>query len=210
MSNTSSKNPGADQSPSEPESANAPGTKPEFISKTAQKRDAERLQKLGLRIAALPAEQLEELAQSGALSDKLLHAIREYNRFPSREAKRRQLQYVGKLMRGVDSEPIIQRMDFFEGQTASAKFTFHQTETWRDRLLTEPEALAEYITEHPQVDRQALRHTLKKARSAKNPDQARKVARELFRLLREQEDLQAGPTSVMISDEPPGADDPQA
>ncbi len=159
----------------------------EFISKTALKREAERLQQLGKRIAALSGENRADLA----LPEKLLHAIQEYNRFPSREAKRRQLQYVGRLMRDVDIEPIQSRLDYLDGQSAAAKFTFHQTEHWRERLIEDSKALAEYIDIHPHVDRQQLRHMLKKARSAKNPDQVKIASRALFRFLRETEEAQA-------------------
>ena len=160
---------------------------PEFISKTVLKRDAEQLQKLGKRIAQLSNDQRAELQ----LPDKLLHAINEYNRFPSREAKRRQLQYVGRVMRDLDIDHISERMQYLEGHSAKAKFAFHQSEMWRERLIDEPEALAEYIDLHPQVDRQELRHTIQKVRTAKNPQQSKLATRVLFKLLRATEDHQA-------------------
>ena len=162
------------------------GDDAEFISKTTAKRDAERLQKLGKRIAELSNEQRAELA----LPPKLVQAIDDYNRFPSREAKRRQLQFVGKVMRAIDADAIAAKLADLSGHSAKAKFAFHQTELWRERLIAENQALAEYIDAHPQVDRQALRHAIKKVRTAKTPDQEKLAARALFRFLRETEDEQ--------------------
>ena len=75
-----------------------------------------------------------------------------------------------------------------EGHSAEARYQFHQTEQWRDRLLSEPAALAEYIDQHPDVDRQALRHVVKKAQKAETDQQIKTESRALFRFLREQQD----------------------
>lgn len=155
----------------------------ESISKTSLKREAEQLQKLGKRIAELSNDVRVQLL----LPVPLISAINDYNRFRSREARRRQLQFLGRVMRTLDIEFITSRLDDLEGQSAKARFLFHQTEQWRDRLINEPQALAQYIDQHPQVDRQALRHALKKVRDTKTSDQSKSAARVLFRFLRDTE-----------------------
>ena len=161
---------------------------PDIDSKTSRKREATRLQQLGLRISQLTSDQRDALQ----LTETVTKAIDDYLRFPSREAKRRQLQYVGKVMRNTDTTAIEAALATLEGQSAEAKYQLHQSEQWRDRLIAEPAALAEFIDAYPMVDRQTLRRTLDKARKAhlkshdtKSDPQAKRFSRELFRLLRD-------------------------
>jgi ribosome-associated protein len=151
------------------------------VTKSELKRQALLLQNIGLRLAGLKVQQLARIP----LSSELQHAIADYQRFPSREAKRRQLQFIGKLMRQIDTEPILAVLDELDGTSAAARYQIHQLEQWRDRLLAEPAALTEYFAEHPTVDRQRLKHQLQKVRKARDENQQRLAARELFRLLRE-------------------------
>ncbi|MFT7651869.1 MAG: ribosome-associated protein [Candidatus Azotimanducaceae bacterium] len=172
MSNSSSNDPKASES----------------ISKTELKRQAEALQKVGRRIAELSSDQRASLD----LPSSLEKAINDYNRFASREARRRQLQFVGKIMRDIPNEAIQARLDDIDGVSAKAKSGFHQLELWRDRLINDPEALAVYIDQNPQLDRQALRHAIQKARGAKTPAQEKATHKALFRFLRDvqaQQDL---------------------
>ena len=181
MSNSSYSSKNSKQSNPDPSADENSG---DSLSKTALKREAERLQSLGRKIAELPTEQRSTLA----LPDNLNTAIADYLRFPSHGAKRRQLQYIGKVMRGLDWRRIEQQIETLEGHSAEARYQFHQTEQWRDRLLSEPAALAEYIDQHPDVDRQALRHAVKKAQKARTDQQIKTESRALFRFLREQQD----------------------
>lgn len=153
----------------------------ESISKSEMKRQAEALQKVGRRIAELSSEQRSTLG----LPPSLAKAINDYNRFASREARRRQLQFVGKVMRDMPNEAIQARLDDLDGVSAKAKSSFHQVEQWRDRLINDPQALAVYIDQNPQLDRQALRHAIQKARGAKTPVQEKATHKALFRFLRE-------------------------
>ena len=151
------------------------------LSKTARKREAERLQDIGRRLGDLSAEQLANLE----LPADLRAALEDYQRFPSHGAKRRQLQFIGKLMRGLDTEEIEAQLATLAGDSAQARYQFNQLEVWRDRLLTEPEALTQFITTYPGVDRQQLRQLLTKAASARNELQRKTIAKQLFRFLRE-------------------------
>lgn len=161
------------------------------VSKTARKREAERLQQLGARIADLTTEQRASLP----LDDDLRHAVDEYLRFTSREARRRQLQRVGRLMRETDITAIEDGLADIDGQSSAARFEFHQLETWRDKLLDEPaQALTDFVAAHPHVDRQQLRHLVRHAQGAKDEQQRKTRARALFRFLREATTEEQPPT----------------
>ena len=151
------------------------------VTKSELKRQALELQNLGRKLAGLKAQQLASVPLPGNMRD----AIADYQRFPSHEAKRRQLQFIGKLMRQIDTEPIIAVLHELDGTSAAARYRFHQLEQWRDRLLAEPQGLTEYLTEHPHVDHQRLKRQLQKIRKARDENQQRITTRELFRLLRE-------------------------
>jgi ribosome-associated protein len=150
-------------------------------SKSERKRDAKRLRSMGLKIAKLNARQLSQIP----LTDDLTQAFSEYQRITSNEAKRRQLQFIGKLMRGTDIAQIEQALARVEGTSARARYAMHQLETWRDRLLSDDSALTDYLHEHPTIDRQLLRHHIHKARAAADAKQQRTAARALFRFLRD-------------------------
>lgn len=150
------------------------------LSKSEQKRRALRLQALGRELTELKPAQLSELT----LPDQLASAIADYQRFPSREARRRQLQFIGRLMRGLNPEPIESALESIRGQSAEARYEHHQIERWRERLLEAPEALTEFLTEFPDADRQGLRHQLQIVHRAKNEPQRRAASRTLFRFLK--------------------------
>ena len=150
-------------------------------SKTQRKREAERLQKIGRRLAELNNDQLAALD----LPTRLLTAIADYQRFPSREAKRRQLQYLGKVMRDVDTEAVEEHLAELDGESAHARYQFNQLEHWRDELIDDPEALTRFVSTYPSVDVQQLRQLIKKVTGAKQSEQRKNNARSLFRFLRE-------------------------
>jgi ribosome-associated protein len=149
-------------------------------SKSERKRDATRMQNLGRALTQLNATQLAEVP----LSDKLATAIADYHRFSANEAKRRQLQFIGKLMRNVDITAVEATLELIEGRSAQARFQFRQLETWRDRLISEPAALTEYLSDHPNTDRQQLRHHIQHVHKARDGEQKRAATRALFRFLR--------------------------
>ena len=149
-------------------------------SKSERKRDATRMQNLGRALTLLNATQLAEVP----LPDALAKAIADYHRFSTNEAKRRQLQFIGKLMRNADVSELEASLDLIEGRSAQARFQFRQLEVWRDRLIDEPAALTEYLSDHPQTDRQQLRHHIQRVQKARDADQQRTAARALFRFLR--------------------------
>jgi len=149
-------------------------------SKSARKREAERLQDIGKRLSTLSLDKLEHLD----LPSTLRAALTDFHRFNSHGAQRRQLQFIGKLMRKFDTQAIEDQLATLDGESAQARYQFNQLEQWRDRLITDANALTEFIQLYPLVDRQHLRQLLKKVNSA--DDQHRRAhAKQLFKFLRE-------------------------
>ncbi|MFM7120781.1 MAG: ribosome biogenesis factor YjgA [Gammaproteobacteria bacterium] len=152
------------------------------ISKTAQKREALRLQALGRDLAALKRAQIEALP----MPEKLAQALFVYQRFTTHEARRRQLQFIGRLMRTVDSAPLGEALAGLRGESDEARYRQHQAEQWRTRLLADPGALTAFVDAFPDCDRQALRQALQRARKPAGESAARAAERALFRVIRAQ------------------------
>jgi ribosome-associated protein len=146
-------------------------------SKTRRKRDAEALQSLGEALAELPGDVLATLD----LPDRLLQALEDYSRIPSHEARRRQRQFIGKLMRDVDPAPL---QAFLDGRQRPAKEQarlFRLTERWRDRLVAEGEpALAAFLAAHPgATETEELADAVAAAREGRSG-----APKRLFRIVR--------------------------
>ncbi|MFT4101365.1 MAG: ribosome biogenesis factor YjgA [Burkholderiaceae bacterium] len=154
---------------------------PERPSKSQRKRDMHSLQALGEELVALPPHRLASVP----LAERLREAVEMAQRIKSREGRRRQLQFVGKLMRDVDPQPIRHALDLLSGDSRAATALMHQAEHWRTRLLDEPEAIAEWLRDHPQTERAALAGLIDAARAEMAQGQAGRRYRELFRLLRD-------------------------
>jgi ribosome-associated protein len=154
---------------------------PEFVSKTRKKREMHELQALGAALAELPETQLSEMR----LDAQLLQAILEAKRIRSHEAKRRQMQYIGRLMRDVDPAPIRARLAEIEGHSAQATARHRRLETWRERLIGDDEALTAFAAEYPGADLQALRALIRNARKEADGGKPPRAFRELFRVLKE-------------------------
>lgn len=153
----------------------------EFDSRTKKKQHVEELQKIGVALVALPPAQLEALD----IPAQLLAAVLEAQRISSHEAKRRQLQFIGKLMRRIDPEPVRAALATVVGRSAAARAQQHRLETWRERLIGDDGALTEFASEHPGADLQGLRVLIRNARKEIAEAKPPRAQRELFRLLRE-------------------------
>jgi len=151
-------------------------------SKSARKREASAAQDLGTRLIALKETELAALELPESLHDAILLA----KRITSRGGLARQRQYIGKLMRDIDPEPIEAALSQ-ESRTHAQEAEKHKRlEAWRARLLTEgPAALDELVTLRPSADRKALQAIIDKASGARIDPKSRETAsRELFRTLR--------------------------
>ena len=151
-------------------------------SKSQRKRDAKALQQLGAELVALNAGQLDDLQ----MPDDLRDAIELARRIREKTGRKRQLLYIGKLLRQTDAEPLQRQLDAMRLQDREATARLHRLEHWRDRLIEEGDsALAELLETFPHADRQHLRQLLRNARLERDRDQAPKTARQLVRYLRE-------------------------
>jgi ribosome-associated protein len=147
-------------------------------SKTQKKQEMHALQATGERLVRLPEERLRKFN----LPDDLLTALLEAKRISAHGGLRRQLRYIGKLMRGVDMDRLAQDLDAINVTSAQQDRLLHAAEQWRERLLTEASALDEFLRTYPEVDAQPLRTLL---RNIKNEpaDRPSKYRRSLFRML---------------------------
>lgn len=151
-------------------------------SKSQRKRDAKALQQLGSELVDLNASQLEAIQ----MPDELREAIELARRIREKTGRKRQLQFIGKLLRQIDAEPLQRQLDASRLQDRGATARLHRLEHWRERLIDEgDEALAELLELYPQADRQHLRQLIRNARQERERQQAPKSARQLFRYLRE-------------------------
>jgi ribosome-associated protein len=119
------------------------------------------------------------------LDARLLGAVLEAKRIKSHEAKRRQIQYIGRLMRDVDPAPIRARMAELEGSSAQATARHRRLEAWRERLIGDDEALTAFAAEHPGADLQTLRTLIRNARKEAKEGKPPRAFRELFRVLKD-------------------------
>jgi ribosome-associated protein len=153
----------------------------EEVSKTQLKQQMHELQALGELLVELPKDKLNQLELPESLRDAVLAA----RKITAHGGRRRQLQYIGKLMRTVDPQPIQTKIDQWNGNHAEETALLHRLENWRQRLIEDDGALAEFLTLHPGFDVQQLRTLIRNARKEAQQQKPPKSSRELFRTLRE-------------------------
>jgi ribosome-associated protein len=160
-------------------------------TRTDLKRASTELQKLGEDLLTLRTDLMARLD----LSEKLVDAVAEAKRITNFEGKRRQMQYIGKLMRGLDDEQLGAVHAALNEQlngSAEDNLRLHQAESWRDRMVADDDAVGEWIAQFPGTDIQQLRSLVRQARKdavPEKPGEAQrhgKAYREIFQLLREQ------------------------
>ena len=149
-------------------------------SKTRRKKEMHALQALGEQLVGLAPDALATLA----LPERLADAIAAARRITGFEARRRQMQYIGRLMREVDAAPTAAGIANMQARSQRANRLQHETENWRDRLLAEEGALTELASAHPGLDTQQLRTLIRNARREQAQGRAPHAARALFRALR--------------------------
>ncbi len=152
-------------------------------SKSRRKAEAHALQALGAELVALNRSQLAQVA----LPESLRDAVQAAQRIRAHEGRRRQLQYIGKLMRNVDAAPIRARIDGWKAVSAEQIARLHHIERWRERLLDDPAAVQVLADTYPQAGvhelrqqlRALIRNTLRERELKKPP----KSYRALYQLL---------------------------
>lgn len=150
-------------------------------SKTQRKREMHELQTLGTRLVELNSEQLAAIGLPEGLRD----AIEFARRTTKHEARRRQMQYIGRLMRSVDPGPIREKLKIWDGVSAQHTAEQHKVERWRDRLIEDDSSVNELVRAHPAIDARHLRALARKARDERASGAPPRAYRELFRALRE-------------------------
>ena len=151
-------------------------------SKSQRKRDSAAQQALGEALVALSAQQLAHIE----LPEELREAVIEAQRIQQRGAHKRQLQFIGRLMRSVDTAPIETALQELRGHGARAAAQLHHIEHWRDRLLEQgDEALQALLLDYPEADRQQLRQWQRNARQERKANKPPHSSRALFRYLRD-------------------------
>jgi len=153
----------------------------EPASKTRRKKEMIALQELGAQLVGLNEQQLETMQ----LPESLLEAVLEARRVVKHEARRRQMQYIGRLMRDIDAAPIRDRLEQWQGLGREHTAQLHALERWREELLAGDTALERFLREYPGADSQKLRNLIRNARREQGADLPPRSYRELFRALRD-------------------------
>ena len=153
-------------------------------SKTRKKQEMHALQKVGAALVELSAAHLAHMT----LPEALAQAVHEARRIRSHEARRRQMQLIGRLMRDLDPEPIRAQLAAVAGGSAAERARHQRLEHWRARLMEDDGALTEFASEHRVADLQNLRALLRNARREQKDGKPPRAFRELFRVLREAAD----------------------
>jgi ribosome-associated protein len=156
-------------------------------SKTQLKAEADEKQALGEALLTLRADLMARLD----LPDKLLDALAQARRITNFEGRRRQMQFIGKLMRPLDAEPIRAAIDEQANGSADLTLALHLAEQWRDKLIASDDALGSWLTEYPGTDSQQLRALIRQARKDAKPEKPGeaprhgKSYREIFQLVKQ-------------------------
>ena len=156
-------------------------------SKTQLKAEADEKQALGEALLTLRADLMARLD----LPDKLLEAIKEAKKITNFEGRRRQMQFIGKLMRPLNADPIREAINEQLNGSAQLTLQLHLAEQWRDKLVLDDEALSAWLTEYPETDAQQLRAMIRQARKDFKPEKPGeaprhgKSYREVFQLVKE-------------------------
>lgn len=146
-------------------------------SKSQVKRDMLALQALGEELAGQSIERLRSLD----LPEKLMDAFVHIKSIKAHGAVRRQLQFIGKLMRSVDPDPLRQQLDIWSGHSREGVARQHQAEHWRERLIEKDEAFTTFLSDFPEADIPLIRQLIRNARKEKEEGKPPKYFRELYR-----------------------------
>ncbi|HEX5683828.1 MAG TPA: ribosome biogenesis factor YjgA [Ideonella sp.] len=153
-------------------------------SKSALKRQMHSLQSLGQELSELPASRVAKLG----LPEALLDALAEYRRIRSHEGRRRQLQFIGKLMRQTDEAPIREAVAAAKLGSAKETLALHEAERWREELLASDDAITRWLNNFPETDAQQLRSLVRAARKDAKAEAVEqrhgRSYREMFQLIK--------------------------
>ncbi len=150
------------------------------VSKSEIKRQMTALQKLGEELIGLSKDKLDKLN----LPENLRDAVDQAKRITAHGGLRRQMQYIGRLMRIIDAQPIAAQLEQWRSRHSDENAAFHRMEHWRNRLIENDTSITEFIDEYPDTDPQQLRTLIRNCRREAELQQAPKSNRALFKLIR--------------------------
>ena len=151
----------------------------DFISKTRRKKEMAGLQDVGAELVALPAEALARIR----MPERLREAVEDARRIKAHEGRRRQIQYIGRLMRDVDAAPLVEQLAAIKAPSKRQTALFHVAERWRDELVASPASLERFTAEFPEADARRIGELADEAREEKRASRSPKRFRELFHAL---------------------------
>ena len=151
----------------------------DFISKTRRKKQMHELQGVGAQLVALSAEELARIE----MPQNLREAVQDARRFTRHEARRRQVQYIGRIMRDIDAGPIIEQLAALKAPSKRQTALLHVAERWRQELIADGTALERFVKEFPEVDPHRIRSMVDEAREEKRTARPPRRFRELFHVL---------------------------
>lgn len=161
------------------------------------------LQKMGEELIAQPRERVKKVP----MPEDVLDAILECQTIKDHEGRRRQLQFVGKKMRGLEPEEValIQKtIDSWKGSSRAETAAMHALERKREKLLADDNALTALLAEHHELDAQHLRTLIRNARKEQAENKPPKAYREIFQILKQLQKAQAGESDDAIADDEDG------
>lgn len=175
-------------------------------SRTQQRKDALEVRELAEQLVALTPAQLAQLP----LSEELADHVRDTKKVTSHIAHKRQLQFLAKQMRKEDDATLEAIRDAMSLGGESARrdtALMHQAETWRDRLLDDPDALTELLDLHPQADRQQLRQLIRNVADERRKNKPPASYRALYRAVRQLLGEDEGNQDASLDDEDDALDE---
>ena len=153
----------------------------ELVSKTQIKNEMNERQALGMQLTKLAPDTLKKIG----LSEELLEAVLFYKKITANGALKRQAQFIGRLMRDTDPEPIQAYLNKLKGDNAEHNAAMQRLELLRERLIESDDVLTELIADKPELPISELRTLIRNARREKEQHKPPKAFRELFQLLKQ-------------------------
>ena len=152
--------------------------KDSVISKTELKKDSKKIQEFGRRISELTINNIEAFK----FPSNIYEATIGLKNIKSNSAKKRQVQYLGKLLREIDLTDAFLIMKQLKVSSQKEIQRNHIIEDWRDKLLSNNDSITQFVDEYPKIDRQSLRQTIS---NAQKDDKSPKYSRQLFKLIKD-------------------------
>ena len=155
--------------------------KDSVVSKTELKKDSKKIQQFGRKISELTINNIEAFK----FPLNIYEAVIGLKNLKSNSAKKRQVQYLGKLLREFDLTHAFLVMKQLEVSSQKEIQRNHIVEGWRDKLLSNNDSITEFVDEYPKIDRQSLRQTISNAQKEKKDNKNPKYSRQLFKLIKD-------------------------